>query len=90
VARCAAAACLDVEERARRLAQRGYCSRALHLSECNNEDVCSASQVAAGSVQKAVIVETKKGINRADGSKLRFDRNACVLVSDKGEQLAEL
>lgn len=42
-------------------------------------------QVATGSVQKAVIVEVKKGINRADGSKLRFDRNACVLVSDKGE-----
>lgn len=41
-------------------------------------------QVASGSVQKAVIVEVKKGINRADGSKLRFDRNACVLVSDKG------
>jgi ribosomal protein L14 len=42
-------------------------------------------QVASGSVQKAVIVEVKKGINRADGSKLRFDRNACVLVSDKGD-----
>lgn len=36
-------------------------------------------------MQKAVIVEVKKGINRADGSKLRFDRNACVLVSDKGD-----
>ena len=36
-------------------------------------------------MQKAVIVEVKKGINRADGSKLRFDRNACVIVSDKGD-----
>lgn len=44
-------------------------------------------QVAAGSVQKAVIVETKKEFARADGSTLRFDRNACVLVSDKGEPL---
>lgn len=41
-------------------------------------------QVATGSVQKAVIVETKKEFNRADGSTLRFDRNACVLVNDKG------
>lgn len=42
-------------------------------------------QVAAGSVQKAVIVETKKEFGRADGSTLRFDRNACVLVNDKGD-----
>jgi large subunit ribosomal protein L14 len=45
------------------------------------------TKVASGSVQKAVIVEVKKGINRADGSKLRFDRNACVLVSDKGQPI---
>ncbi len=42
------------------------------------------TQVAAGSVQKAVIVETKKEFQRADGSTLRFDRNACVLVNAKG------
>lgn len=41
-------------------------------------------QVAAGSVQKAVIVETKKEFQRADGSCMRFDRNACVLVNAKG------
>ena len=41
-------------------------------------------QVAAGSVQKAVIVETKKEFQRPDGSTLRFDRNACVLVNAKG------
>lgn len=49
--------------------------------------VLSAAQVAAGSVQKAVIVETKKEFSRADGSLLRFDRNACVLVSDKGQPI---
>jgi len=49
--------------------------------------VLSAAQVAAGSVQKAVIVETKKEFARADGSLLRFDRNACVLVSDKGQPI---
>jgi len=35
-------------------------------------------------VQKAVIVETKKEFQRPDGSTLRFDRNACVLVNAKG------
>jgi large subunit ribosomal protein L14 len=44
-------------------------------------------KVTAGSVQKAVIVETKKEFARADGSLLRFDRNACVLVSDKGQPI---
>ena len=35
-------------------------------------------------MQKAVIVETKKEFQRPDGSTLRFDRNACVLVNAKG------
>jgi len=41
-------------------------------------------KVAAGSVQKAVIVETKKEFKRKDGSQLRFDRNSCVLLGTKG------
>ena len=47
-------------------------------------NIWTVSQVAAGSVQKAVIVETKKEFQRADGSCVRFDRNACVLVNPKG------
>lgn len=38
-------------------------------------------------MQKAVIVEVKKKFERADGSFLRFDRNACVLVTDKGQPI---
>ena len=53
----------------------------LQHSRCN---VSACPQVAAGSVQKAVIVETKKEFQRPDGSTLRFDRNACVLVNAKG------
>ena len=34
---------------------------------------------------KAVVVRVKKGIHRNDGSKVRFDNNAAVLVDDKGE-----
>ncbi len=36
-------------------------------------------------VVKAVIVRTKKEIRRTDGTYLRFDENACVIIDDKGE-----
>ena len=42
-------------------------------------------KVKKGSVHKAVVVRVKKGIHREDGSKVRFDNNAAVLVDDKGE-----
>ncbi|HOG26108.1 MAG: 50S ribosomal protein L14 [Bacteroidales bacterium] len=38
-----------------------------------------------GSVSKAVVVRTKKEIRRPDGSYIRFDDNACVLLSNTGE-----
>ncbi len=38
--------------------------------------------VAASSVVKAVIVRTKAGIRREDGSYIKFDDNACVLIRD--------
>ena len=47
--------------------------------------VKSASPHAAvkkGDVVKAVVVRTKKEIRRADGSYLRFDDNACVIIVD--------
>ncbi len=36
------------------------------------------------SVQRAVVVRTKKQIKRKDGSFLRFDDNACVIISKDG------
>ena len=39
-------------------------------------------QVKKGEVVKAVIVRTAKGIHRADGSYVRFDENAAVLIKD--------
>ncbi len=36
-------------------------------------------------VERAVIVRTKKTINRKDGSSLRFDENAVVIVTKDGE-----
>ena len=42
-------------------------------------------KVKKGSVHKAVVVRVKKGIHREDGSKVKFDNNAAVLVDEKGE-----
>ena len=38
-----------------------------------------------GTVSKAVIVRTKKEVRRSDGSYIRFDDNACVLLNNQGE-----
>jgi len=43
------------------------------------------SKVKKGDVMKAVIVRTKKEINRPDGSLIRFDDNSAVLVNDNKE-----
>ena len=40
--------------------------------------------VKKGDVVKAVIVRTKKPIRRADGSYVRFDENAAVIIRDDG------
>ena len=42
--------------------------------------------VKKGQVVKAVIIRTKKEIRRSDGSYIRFDDNACVVI-DEGEQM---
>ena len=41
--------------------------------------------VKKGQVSTAVVVRTKKEIRRADGSYIRFDENACVLLEPTGE-----
>ena len=43
--------------------------------------------VKKGDVTKAVIVRTAKEVRREDGSYIRFDRNACVLINPQGEPL---
>lgn len=44
-----------------------------------------SSDIKKGAVTKAIIVRTKKEIRRADGSYIRFDDNACVLLNTSGE-----
>lgn len=41
------------------------------------------STIKKGSVIKAVVVRTKRGTKRPDGSTLRFDRNAAVIIDDQ-------
>ncbi len=42
-------------------------------------------EVKKGTVTKAVVVRTKKEMRRPDGSYIRFDDNACVLLNAAGE-----
>jgi large subunit ribosomal protein L14 len=42
-------------------------------------------RVKKGSVMKAIVVRVAKDLRRADGSAIRFDRNAAVLINAQGE-----
>src|SRR5690625_7160472 len=43
------------------------------------------SSIKKGAVSTAVVVRTKKEVRRSDGSYIRFDDNACVLLNAQGE-----
>jgi len=63
----------------------GYKRRYGHVGDIIVAAVKSATPHAAvkkGDVVKAAIVRTAKEIRRADGSYVRFDDNACVLIND--------
>ncbi|MDR3057043.1 MAG: 50S ribosomal protein L14 [Prevotella sp.] len=49
------------------------------------KNVIPSSDIKKGAVTKAIIVRTKKEIRRQDGSYIRFDDNACVLLNAAGE-----
>jgi len=49
------------------------------------KDALPSGNVKKGTVSKAVIVRTKKEVRRADGSYIRFDDNAVVLLNTTGE-----
>jgi large subunit ribosomal protein L14 len=44
-------------------------------------------RVKKGDVRKAVVVRTSKDIKRRDGSVIRFDSNAAVLINNQGEPI---
>lgn len=51
----------------------------------NVKEATPDSAVKKGSVVKAVVVRTRKETRRRDGTFIRFDQNAAVLINDAGE-----
>ncbi len=49
------------------------------------KSVIPSSDMKKGTVSKALIVRTKKEVRRQDGSYIRFDDNACILLNNAGE-----
>jgi large subunit ribosomal protein L14 len=49
------------------------------------KDATPGGSVKKGEVVKAVVVRTRKEIRRSDGSYIRFDENACVLINDQSQ-----
>ena len=49
------------------------------------KSVIPSGNVKKGQIHKAVVVRTKKQVRRKDGSYIRFDDNACVLLNATGE-----
>ena len=49
------------------------------------KDAIPTSNIKKGSVEKAVIVRISKEYRRPDGTYIRFDDNACVLLNNQGE-----
>ena len=52
------------------------------------KDAIPRGKVKKGEVFKAVIVRTKKDFSRADGTSIRFDRNAAVLLDKQEDPIA--
>ncbi len=51
------------------------------------KDAIPRGKVKKGDVHRAVIVRTKFATKRQDGSSIRFDRNAAVLINKQGEPI---
>ena len=51
---------------------------------CNIKEATADATVKKGEVARAVIVRSRAPIFRSDGSSLRFDRNAIVMIDNQG------
>ncbi len=51
------------------------------------KDAIPRGKVKKGEVYNAVVVRTRKGIRRSDGSSIRFDQNAAVILNSKLEPI---
>jgi large subunit ribosomal protein L14 len=51
------------------------------------KDAIPRGRVKKGEVTRAVVVRTAKDVRRSDGTSIRFDRNAAVLINKQGEPI---
>ena len=76
--------------RASMIGKIGHPSRYAHVGDIitiNIKESSTDATVKKGEVVKAVIVRTRKDIRRADGSVIRFDSNAAVLIGNNKEPI---
>lgn len=55
---------------------------------CSVRDAAPDSKIKKGTVVRAVVVRTAKELRREDGSYIRFDENAAVIINDAKEPVA--
>jgi large subunit ribosomal protein L14 len=51
------------------------------------KDAVPNSKIKKGAVVRAVVVRTKKGVRRSDGSYIKFDDNSAVLINQQNEPI---
>jgi large subunit ribosomal protein L14 len=68
----------------RRIGQNKKTASIGDIIVCHVKESTTEAAVKKGTVVRAVVVRTKTAVRRRDGSYLRFDENACVIVNDDG------
>ena len=68
----------------RRLGQNKKTASVGDVIVCHIKESSTDAAIKKGTVVRAVVVRTKAPIRRRDGSYLRFDENAIVLINDDG------
>ena len=68
----------------RRIGQNKKTASVGDIIVCHVKESSTEASVKKGTVVRAVVVRTKSPVRRRDGSYLRFDENACVIVNNDG------
>jgi large subunit ribosomal protein L14 len=68
----------------RRIGQNKKTASVGDIIVCHVKESTTEASVKKGTVVRAVVVRTKSALRRVDGSYLRFDENAVVIVNNDG------
>ena len=71
----------------RRIGQNKKSASVGDIIVCHVKESSTEASVKKGTVVRAVVVRTRAPMRRRDGSYLRFDENACVLLNPTGEMI---